>query len=117
MSVVWREDPLLGNTVDGVCPAGSDEAWAAVLRVRRMLFGGDVTTEPIIVNRGPNEVKKVECLYCLRYFLRTAPGQIWCATCDKQIQANKARAWNQARRTRANQVEGRRLERIAGKRA
>ena len=100
MSVVWREDPLLGNTVDGVCPVGSPEARAAVLRVRQQLYGPDVTTEPIIVNR-PAPPPKVECLYCLREFLRTAPGQIWCATCDKQIQANKARAWNRMRRTRS----------------
>jgi len=92
-SVTWREDPLLGNTVDGVCPVGSPEARAAVLRVRRMLFGPDVTMERIIRRQpAPTPIFEPNLVRCACGALfRSYHGlQKRCAPCDGEITMREA---------------------------
>lgn len=114
-------DGVIGDPVGGLQP-GSPEAWAAIIRVRRSEFGPNVTDQPVRKERPEaKQETRVACIYCDRSFVRTAPGQIWCFTCDRELQALKAKAWNEARRakawkqaaeTRADQAKTRRLVKI-----
>ena len=86
--VTWREDPLLGNTVDGVCPAGSDEAWAAVLRVR----GPNAPTHRIVKPTPapkPKERNLVRCA-CGALFEPYSGRQVRCGPCDGELTMRQA---------------------------
>jgi len=87
-SVTWREDPLLGNTVDGVCPAGSDEAWAAICRVR----GPNAPTHRIARPKPapkPKERKLVKCA-CGALFEPQSGRQVRCGPCDGELTMRQA---------------------------
>lgn len=89
MSVVWREDPLLGNTVDGVCPAGSDEAWAAICRVR----GPNAPTHRIVKPKpAPKPAKTRDlrtCIDCGALYEHHGQ-QVRCGPCDGELTMRQA---------------------------